>query len=70
MSLRLSRRDFLVAAGLAPALAACGSDGAEAADPPQLVHLFSSDHVIAAGRPHRELLPVGELQTPVGDHGE
>lgn len=52
MSLRLSRRQFLVAAGLAPAVAACSSAGS-AAPAPTLVHLFSSDHVIAAGRPQR-----------------
>lgn len=53
MPLRLSRREFLVAAGLVPAVAACGSAGSESVDPPQLVHLFSSDYVIAAGRPQR-----------------
>lgn len=34
------------------ALAACGGSSASAA-PPQLVHLFSSDHVIVAGRQQR-----------------
>lgn len=52
MSPRFSRRQFLVAAGLTPAVAACSTAGS-AATPPTLVHLFSSDHVIAAGRPQR-----------------
>ncbi|MEM7340910.1 MAG: hypothetical protein AAF467_19795 [Actinomycetota bacterium] len=57
MSDRLSRRRFLTGAGLTGgalmALGACSSVGGVAAPAaeaaPQLVHLFSTDHVIAAG---------------------
>ncbi|MEM8922812.1 MAG: hypothetical protein AAGD35_04860 [Actinomycetota bacterium] len=65
MSLRLSRRDFLLAAGLAP-VAACSTGGnAAPGEGPQLVHLYSSDHVIAAGRLQRIPFAVvdnGELE--------
>lgn len=66
---RVSRRRFLLgalAAGtLGPAVAtACSSsgDGSGAAAGPQLVHLFSPDHVIAAGMPQR--VPFGVVADP------
>lgn len=41
-----------MAAGLTPVAVACSSSGSDTV-PPTLVHLFSSDRVIAAGRPQR-----------------
>lgn len=50
---RLSRRRFLLGGG-ALTLTACTSGGQATPEAtPQLVHLFSSDHVIAAGRQQR-----------------
>ena len=58
----LNRRSFLIGTGLfgagaALSLAGCGRFGEPAAPPPQLVALFSTDHVIAAGQLQR--LPFG-----------
>ena len=58
----LDRRSFLIGSGLfgagtALSLAGCGRFGKPAAPPPQLVALFSTDHVIAAGQLQR--LPFG-----------
>lgn len=65
---RLSRRRFLLGGG-ALGLAACGRSATEEADPPQLVHLFSSDHVIVAGRQQRipfAVVDSGNLSLPDG----
>ncbi len=61
-SFDLNRRSFLIRGGLfgagaALSLAGCGRFGEPAAPPPQLVALFSTDHVIAAGQLQR--LPFG-----------
>jgi hypothetical protein len=59
----LTRRTFLLGAGATGVLASCGEAGGQIM-PPQVVSLFSTDHVIAAGMPQRipfAVVDIGDL---------